>query len=413
MDSLTQIVLGAACGEVVAGKKLGNRAMLWGAIGGTIPDLDVFATFFCDEITATSFHRGFMHSFLFAALAPWGLAKLTQWFYHNNVYRLRGYKLWAMMIWLLFFFGAAAAINFIPVMMGEGLSWYVMAPTLVLGAWFVRKLWNDYWRRDLQLVEASYLTWVSLFFWSIFTHPILDCCTNFGTQIWQPFSDFRVQWNTISVVDPLATIPFGICLIVAAKFNKTARLRAVFAWLGVAWFVGYVGIYASWHKAQADRIFKQTLEKRGIQYHRFMTNPTIFNNIVWSGVAEGDTAFYVGLYGFNDVGKEFVPMSVLPKNHHLLAHIPPDARAPRFLRWFSNNYYNVTPYNGDTLQVNDLRFGLLGDSIRGNNYVFPFLIFKNEKGEWDTMQNNRNRSSVKGSEESFQKLWERIVDGRK
>ena len=85
MDSLTQIVLGAACGEAVAGKKLGNRAMLWGAIGGTIPDLDVFATFFCDEITATSFHRGFMHSFLFAALAPWGLAKLTQWFYTNNV----------------------------------------------------------------------------------------------------------------------------------------------------------------------------------------------------------------------------------------------------------------------------------------------------------------------------------------
>jgi len=143
-----------------------------------------------------------------------------------------------------------------------------------------------------------------------------------------------------------------------------------------------------------------------------MTNPTIFNNIVWSGVAEGDTAFYIGLYGFNDTGKEFVPISVLPKNHHLLAHIPPDARALRFLRWFSNDYYNVVPYNGDTLQVNDLRFGLLGDSIRGNNYVFPFLIFKNEKGEWDTKQNNKNRSSVKGSEESFEKLWERIVDGR-
>ena len=61
MDSLTQIVLGAACGEAVAGRKLGNRAMLWGAIGGTIPDLDVFAGFFTDEITSTAFHRGFMH----------------------------------------------------------------------------------------------------------------------------------------------------------------------------------------------------------------------------------------------------------------------------------------------------------------------------------------------------------------
>ena len=42
MDSLTQIVLGAACGEIVLGKKIGNKALLFGAIGGTIPDLDVF-----------------------------------------------------------------------------------------------------------------------------------------------------------------------------------------------------------------------------------------------------------------------------------------------------------------------------------------------------------------------------------
>ena len=40
--SLTQIVLGAACGEIALGKKIGNKALLFGAIGGTIPDLDVF-----------------------------------------------------------------------------------------------------------------------------------------------------------------------------------------------------------------------------------------------------------------------------------------------------------------------------------------------------------------------------------
>jgi len=38
MDSLTQIVLGAACGEIALGKKIGNKALLFGAIGGTIPD---------------------------------------------------------------------------------------------------------------------------------------------------------------------------------------------------------------------------------------------------------------------------------------------------------------------------------------------------------------------------------------
>ena len=39
MDSITQIVLGAACGEIALGKKIGNKAILFGAIGGTIPDL--------------------------------------------------------------------------------------------------------------------------------------------------------------------------------------------------------------------------------------------------------------------------------------------------------------------------------------------------------------------------------------
>ena len=41
MDSITQIVLGAACGEIALGNKIGNKAILFGAIGGTIPDLDV------------------------------------------------------------------------------------------------------------------------------------------------------------------------------------------------------------------------------------------------------------------------------------------------------------------------------------------------------------------------------------
>lgn len=62
MDSLTQIVLGASVGEVVLGKKIGNKAMLWGAVAGTIPDLDVFIGAFQQTIS----HRGFTHSFFFA-----------------------------------------------------------------------------------------------------------------------------------------------------------------------------------------------------------------------------------------------------------------------------------------------------------------------------------------------------------
>ena len=68
MDSLTQIVLGAAVGEAVLGKKVGNRAMFYGAIAGTIPDLDVLSSFFVDTVTALEIHRGFTHSLLFCLI---------------------------------------------------------------------------------------------------------------------------------------------------------------------------------------------------------------------------------------------------------------------------------------------------------------------------------------------------------
>lgn len=75
MDLVTQTVLGAAVGEVVLGKKAGNKAIFWGAIGGLIPDLDVLITPFYSEVDGLFVHRGFTHSILFAFL----LAPLVGW----------------------------------------------------------------------------------------------------------------------------------------------------------------------------------------------------------------------------------------------------------------------------------------------------------------------------------------------
>lgn len=78
MDSVTQIVLGAAVGEAVLGRKIGNKAMVLGAIAGTIPDLDVAAGYFTDTVSALEIHRGFTHSIVFAVvvglLFAWMLA---------------------------------------------------------------------------------------------------------------------------------------------------------------------------------------------------------------------------------------------------------------------------------------------------------------------------------------------------
>jgi inner membrane protein len=78
MDSLTQIVLGAAVANQVLGNKIGNRAILYGAILGTIPDLDVLVGKFLDPLTATDIHRGFSHSTLFFVLISPVLASIIQ-----------------------------------------------------------------------------------------------------------------------------------------------------------------------------------------------------------------------------------------------------------------------------------------------------------------------------------------------
>ncbi|MCX2739382.1 metal-dependent hydrolase [Pontibacter anaerobius] len=98
MDSLTQIVLGASVGEAVAGKKLGNKAMLWGAIAGTIPDLDVLMNPWLSPVQQLSFHRSLTHSFLFAVVMSPILGWLLHRLYKNATATTRDWT-------LLFFLG--------------------------------------------------------------------------------------------------------------------------------------------------------------------------------------------------------------------------------------------------------------------------------------------------------------------
>lgn len=65
MDSLTQITLGIAIAELVSGKKLQNKTFLYGAILGTIPDLDIIVGKFLSDIEGVAIHRGLSHSLLF------------------------------------------------------------------------------------------------------------------------------------------------------------------------------------------------------------------------------------------------------------------------------------------------------------------------------------------------------------
>lgn len=82
MDSITHIALGAVAGEAIAGKSLGKRAMFYGAIAQSIPDIDFIAAFWLPPADNLLVHRGFTHSFLFGALVS-ALLAFVSWRWHR------------------------------------------------------------------------------------------------------------------------------------------------------------------------------------------------------------------------------------------------------------------------------------------------------------------------------------------
>ncbi|MCB0792862.1 MAG: metal-dependent hydrolase [Flavobacteriales bacterium] len=68
MDTLTHIAVGACIGEIFLGGKLGRKALLWGALAQSIPDVDVVSALWTGPAEHLLAHRGFTHSILFAAL---------------------------------------------------------------------------------------------------------------------------------------------------------------------------------------------------------------------------------------------------------------------------------------------------------------------------------------------------------
>ncbi len=335
MDSLTQITLGAAIGEATLGERAGNRAILWGAIAGLIPDLDIIPTLFMDEIGRMTVHRGFSHSILFSVLFSPLLGYLIYRFYRRKG-RL-----------------TSRLDSNLELMTEKG---------------------------------VGFTGWTVLVFLCIITHIILDCFTAYGTQVFYPFSRYRVALNSISIVDPLYTLPLLIA-VVAVLFMRVPSRRRVLNYIGLGLSTFYL-LFTLGNKMYVTGVFEQSLRAKNITYSRILTVPTIFNNILWMGVAEGKTFFHIGYYSILDNSSD-VEFSAVKKNHHLIEHIK-DREAIQKLRWFTKGYFSVVERNG-VLVFNSMRYGYVKEDGGESDYIFSFEISGEEDNEGKLMiKRNRN-----------------------
>lgn len=242
MDPLSQAFIGAAAAQSFVRRRpaptsevapsgagrLSKRkmwyAMLAGVLGGMAPDLDVFIRSSTDPLLAIQFHRHFTHSLIFIPIGG------------------------AVIGILLFSILKKIAPSFC-----EGLSWKQ-----------------------------------SVFFATIgfATHGLLDACTSYGTQLLWPFSNYRVAWNNVGIIDPIPTFCWLIGSFIAAKRVDPRWARAGFLIALVYLGFGFV------QQHRAYEVQSQLLAERGHTASRRDVKPTIFQLLVWKSIYEYDGHYY-------------------------------------------------------------------------------------------------------------------------
>jgi len=337
MDSVTQIALGAAVGEAVLGKKVGNKAVLWGAVAGTIPDLDVIPGYFMDTVARLDFHRGFSHSILFCL---------------------------------------------------------ILAP--IMGA-LIAKLHRQ--------ENASKWDWTRLFFWSLFTHPLLDCFTTWGTQLFWPF-EYRVAFSNIFVIDPLYTLPLIVCVIWLLFKERGSPIRRKINIIGLSLSSGYL-LLTLVNKQIMAQNFENVLNAQNIKYSRFTTQPTPINNVLWAVTAETEDGFYVGYHSFLG-NNDDIPFLYFKKNHQLLVEMAENEKVEKLIALTNGYFIADSSENGVT--ISDLRFGLInGWTAEQSEFVFAYNLEIHKSNTNQQLIIRQKRASISVSGAMLRQFWMRIM----
>lgn len=348
MDSLTQVVLGGAVGSAARGPRLGRSAALWGAVAGTVPDLDILAYPFLDPAGELIHHRGITHGLVFAFVAG----------------PLLGWLVWRLRLWR----GNTR----------EGEAW-----------------------RD----------WTAVFFWGLFTHPLLDVFTIYGTQLLAPFSDHMFAVGSLFILDPLVTGPLAVGLGIAlwAGHQRRARIAAL-AGIGVACL--YIGAGVAM-QAHARATVETALDQRGAEPDRLLVAAGPLSSLIWRGVVLEDSLLTPLSLHITDP-----PEAVRFDPPVPLASPPPgfaETHNGQTLLWFSDGW--LADASGDSLYVSpaddappfhvaDVRFGR-GGLDPTDAWVFRWRV---EPGAPFTFSQVQRVPSFEDGE--FGRLWRWIVGDR-
>ena len=191
------------------------------------------------------------------------------------------------------------------------------------------------------------------------THALLDACTTYGTVLFWPFSEARVAWNTISIIDPLFTLPLLAAIVLAAR-----RRRPVYARIALCWAVAYMAL-GLWQRNEAVAMGHALAEQRGHAPLRLEAKPSFGNILVWKIVYETGDRFYVDAVRASLSPRVFRGDSVqkldIDRDIPWLERESQQARDIERFRWFSNGY--IARHPDHTNRVIDIRYSMLPNEV--------------------------------------------------
>ena len=191
------------------------------------------------------------------------------------------------------------------------------------------------------------------------THALLDAFTSYGTQLWWPFSNARVVWNSVGIIDPVVTLALAIGVFLTARRE---RLQPVAIGTSVALLYIFSGFI---QQARARQTVEHFATARGDTPTRTEVYPLPLSNRVWRGlyVARGQihvVGVHVPWFG--------APTTAYGGTAALVRAPPPDiandprtAEGFRTLQWFADGW---VAQDGEG-RFTDVRFSLQPQSPDG------------------------------------------------
>lgn len=196
----------------------------------------------------------------------------------------------------------------------------------------------------------------------VLTHGLLDACTSYGTQLLWPFTNDRVAWNNIAIIDPLFTLPAlgGIIFADIKKAKKIAHFTFIF-------MITYL-LFGVYQRDRATDAARELASSRGHNYVRIEAKPSIGNLILWRTLYETpERSFHVD--AINTVptlgAKVYEGGSVekwTPEKSEI--KIPEDsvlANDIKRFNWFSDDYLYQS--NKFPIVIGDLRYATIPNSL--------------------------------------------------